>query len=144
ADAAGEVEKITAAMEGAENDGRQAVHATRYVVGVLATVAGLLLMWYFRDIVGYIVASAVLAIIGAPLVELMRKVRGKGRSLPGWLAALVVLLVLWGVGVAMFAIFIPLIFDELTALASVDFSTVLGSFDEPLRRLQNFLDEYFS
>lgn len=131
-------------MEGAENDGRQAVHATRYVVGVLATVAGLLLMWYFRDIVGYIVASAVLAIIGAPLVKLMRKVRVKGRSLPGWLAALVVLLVLWGVGVAMFAIFIPLIFDKLTALASVDFSTVLGSFDEPLRRLQNFLDEYFS
>lgn len=131
-------------MEGAENDGRQAVHATRYVVGVLATVAGLLLMWYFRDIVGYIVASAVLAIIGAPLVKLMRKVRVKGRSLPGWLAALVVLLVLWGVGVAMFAIFIPLIFDKLTALASVDFSNVLGSFDEPLRRLQNFLDEYFS
>src|SRR5699024_7898637 len=88
ADAAGEVEEITAAMEGAENDGRQAVHATRYVVGVLATVAGLLLMWYFRDIVGYIVASAVLAIIGAPLVKLMRKVRVKGRSLPGWLAAL--------------------------------------------------------
>lgn len=131
-------------MEGAENDGRQAVHATRYVVGVLATVAGLLLMWYFRDIVGYIVASAVLAIIGAPLVKLMRKVRVKGRSLPGWLAALVVLLVLWGVGVAMFAIFIPLIFDKLTALASVDFSNVLGSFDAPLRRLQNFLDEYFS
>lgn len=44
----------------------------------------------------------------------------------------------------MFAIFIPLVFDKLTALASVDFSTILASFEQPLHKLQNFLEEYFS
>ena len=126
------------------NDGRQTTHTTKYVVGILATLAGLLLMWYFRDIVGYVIASAVLAIVGSPLVGLVKRVRVRGRSVPDWLAALVVLFLLWGVGVAMFAIFIPLIFGKLTALASVDFSTILASFEQPLRKLQHFLEDYFS
>lgn len=131
-------------MNGTGNESKPTVHWTRYAVGVLATLAGLLLVWYFRDIVGYIIVSAVLAIIGTPLAKLMKRVRVRGRSVPDWLAALVVLLLLWGVGVAMFAIFIPLVFDKLTALASVDFSTILASFEQPLHKLQNFLAEYFS
>ena len=131
-------------MNGTGNESKPTVHWTRYAVGVLATLAGLLLVWYFRDIVGYIIVSAVLAIIGTPLAKLMKRVRVRGRSVPDWLAALVVLLLLWGVGVAMFAIFIPLVFDKLTALASVDFSTILASFEQPLHKLGNFLEEYFS
>ena len=127
-------------MNGTGNESKPTVHWTRYAVGVLATLAGLLLVWYFRDIVGYIIVSAVLAIIGTPLAKLMKRVRVRGRSVPDWLAALL----LWGVGVAMFAIFIPLVFDKLTALASVDFSTILASFEQPLHKLQNFLEEYFS
>ncbi len=51
-------------MNGTGNESKPTVHWTRYAVGVLATLAGLLLVWYFRDIVGYIIVSAVLAIIG--------------------------------------------------------------------------------
>lgn len=116
----------------------------KYIIGVLATIAGLFFLWYFRDIVGYIVISAVLAIIGNPLVGLVRKIHLKGRSIPNWLASLVVLIVLWGVGVAFFSIFIPLIFNKLTALASVDFSNIVDAFALPLAKFQHFLDEYFS
>ena len=84
-------------MNGTGNESKPTVHWTRYTVGVLATLAGLLLVWYFRDIVGYIIVSAVLAIIGTPLAKLMKRVRVRGRSVPDWLAALVVLLLLWGV-----------------------------------------------
>ena len=79
-------------MNGTGNESKPTVHWTRYAVGVLATLAGLLLVWYFRDIVGYIIVSAVLAIIGTPLAKLMKRVRVRGRSVPDWLAALVVLL----------------------------------------------------
>ena len=39
---------------------------------VVATLVAVALLWYFREIVGYIIVSAVLAIIGAPLVRLIR------------------------------------------------------------------------
>lgn len=116
----------------------------KYLIGVLATIVGLVLAWYFRSIVGYIIISAVLAIVGRPLVRLMKRVSIKGRTVPDWLASLVTLLVIWGVGVAFFAIFIPLIFDKLTALAQVDFSHMMPSFKEPIARFQAFMDEYFS
>ena len=64
--------------------------------------------------------------------------------MPNWLAALIVLLVLWGVGVTVFAVFIPLIFNKLTALASVDFASILSSFDDALLQFQHFLQQYFS
>lgn len=131
-------------MWSAESEGSNTGRTSKYLIGILATVVAVVLLWYFREIVGYIIISAVLAIIGSPLVKLMKKVRVRGRTVPGWLAALVVLLVLWGVGVAMFSIFIPLIFNKLTALASVDFSTILDSFEAPLHKFQNFLQEYFS
>lgn len=117
---------------------------TGYVVGVVATLVVLALLWYFREIVGYVIISAVLAIIGAPLVRSIKRLRVRGRSVPNWEAALLVLLVLWGVGVTVFAIFIPLIFSKLTALASVDFSSLLSSFDDALSRFQHFLEQYFS
>lgn len=131
-------------MWAGEGDGRSSGSASKYIIGILATIAAFVLIWYFRDIVGYIIISAVLAIIGSPLVKLMKKVRIKGRTVPGWLAALVVLLVLWGVGITMFSIFIPLIFNKLSALASIDFSNILDSFEAPLHKFQNFLKEYFS
>ena len=117
---------------------------TGYVVGVVATLVAVALLWYFREIVGYIIVSAVLAIIGAPLVRLIRRAHIRGRSVPNWLAALIVLLVLWGVGVTVFAVFIPLIFNKLTALASVDFASILSSFDDALLQFQHFLQQYFS
>ena len=117
---------------------------TGYVVGVVATLVAVALLWYFREIVGYIIVSAVLAIIGAPLVRLIRRAHIRGRSVPNWLAALIVLLVLWDVGVTVFAVFIPLIFNKLTALASVDFASILSSFDDALLQFQHFLQQYFS
>lgn len=116
----------------------------KYAIGLLATVVGIFLLWYFRSIVGYVVISAVLAIVGRPLVMLVKRIRFRGHSVPSWLASLMVLLVIWGVGIAFFAIFIPLIFNKLTVLASMDFSAMFYSFEEPLLKVQAFLEEYFS
>ena len=49
----------------------------RWVMGLsLATIIGALL-WYFREVVVYILISAVLAIVGRPLVGLLCKVKIK-------------------------------------------------------------------
>ncbi len=116
----------------------------QYLIGLAATVVAVVLLWYFRGIVGYVVVSAVLAFIGKPLVGMIRRIRIRGREVPAWLAALTVLLVMWGVGITFFSIFIPLIFSKLTALASVDYSSLLATFQGPIARVQSFLEQYFS
>mgnify|MGYP003305526473 FL=1 len=67
----------------------------RGLIGLAVAVAVGALLWYFRDVVVYILISAVLAIVGRPLVTLLCKVRIKHICLPRWLAATFTLLFLW-------------------------------------------------
>ena len=104
----------------------------RFTVGAAITAVVLFLMWYFSSIVIYILVSAVLAIMGRPLVA--RISRGRiGR----WL-------VIWIVFAVMCGLFVPLVTNKLYQLAHLDFSTVLTSVEEPLQRIQDYLTHFFS
>ena len=116
----------------------------KYIIGVITTIVGLLLLWYFRDILGYIVVSAVLAVIGAPLVNLLRRIKFGKYVLPAWLAALIVLFIIIGTCVALFALFVPLIFNRIAMLASVNFADIAFDFRAPIAKFQTFLQDYFS
>ena len=76
-------------------------------LGILAVIV--LLCWYFRSVLVYIVIAFVVSLIGQPLMRLMRRVKIRGRSLPdGLLAVLTIILIL--VGALLFITqFIPVI-----------------------------------
>lgn len=116
----------------------------RYIVGAVVAAVILFLVWYFSNIVGYILISAVLAIIGKPIVDKLVRVRIKGRSFPRWLAALVALLAIWTVAVLFVTFFIPLVFGKFSELSRMDVSFVVEAFEEPLLALQDFLEKYFA
>ncbi len=116
----------------------------KYLIGLLVATAVVFLVWRFGNIVIYIVLSAVLAVMGKPLVEAIQRVKiGKFRP-PRWLAALLTLVAMWIVLVAFFTFFIPLMFGKLSELASLDTSYIIDSFREPLQSLQDWLTATFS
>lgn len=100
----------------------------RFTVGAVITAVVLFLMWYFSSIVIYILVSAVLAIMGRPLVARISRGRIGRWHVPRWCGALVTLLVT----------------NKLYQLAHLDFSTVLTSVEEPLQRIQDYLTHFFS
>ena len=55
-------------------------------IGIVAVIG--LLCWYFKNVLIYIVLAFVVSLISQPLTHLMRKVRFKGKSAPGWLLAI--------------------------------------------------------
>ena len=67
----------------------------RWLAGLAAMAVAGVLLWYFRSTVVYILISAVLAIIGGPLVRLLSRVKIGKFSLPRWASALVTLVVMW-------------------------------------------------
>src|SRR5690606_11412267 len=88
-------------------------------------LAGILLLgyvlWVLRSILVYLVISAVLALLGRPLVEFFRKpVKGKKWKLPPGLAALLTLGVEVGILAALAAIFLPLITQEISYWQQID------------------------
>jgi predicted PurR-regulated permease PerM len=115
----------------------------KYILGIAGTAIIIFLIWYFSNIVTYILISAVLAIIGKPLVTLLTKLRIRKWIVPKGLAAAVTLIALWGVFVAFFSLFIPLIFNKLSELSNVNITQLIDALDEPLNYFQRFLEYSF-
>lgn len=116
----------------------------RYLVIIAATAIALFLVWYFSSIVAYILISAVLAIIGHPLVSKLESLRLKGRNMPRWMAAAVTLVTIWVVGVLFFYLFLPLVYGKLNELSAFDMEHVADMIREPLNELQARLEKAFS
>ena len=116
----------------------------KYIIGVAITAIILSLLWYFSNVVAYILVSAVLAIIGKPLVVLLSKFRIRNVRLPRVVIALITLGTIWAVAITFFALFIPLISSNISQLASIDLTKIIASFTKPLESLQSFIQEFFA
>lgn len=115
----------------------------RYLAGLAVTALVLFLVWYFSSVVIYILVSAVLAIVGRPLVNRIAKIKIKERQLPRWVAAFVTLVTMWIIFVAAFSLFVPLVANKVYELSTLDFRSVLKSIEEPISRAQEYLSTLF-
>ena len=61
-------------------------------VSVVLLIMG---VWYFRNIVAYILISGVLSLVGRPLVDLLSRIRIRRWHLPKGISALITVAVLW-------------------------------------------------
>ena len=61
-------------------------------LGILAVI--LAACWYFRSVLVYVLVAFVVSLIGHPLMELMRKIKIKGKQLPESLLAVVTILLI--------------------------------------------------
>ena len=64
-------------------------------LGVLAVM--LMLCWYFRSVLVYVILAFIVSLIGQPLMRLFRKVKIKGRGAPDWLLAVLTLVLIFAV-----------------------------------------------
>ncbi|MEG1405463.1 MAG: AI-2E family transporter [Alistipes sp.] len=116
----------------------------RFIVGAVVTAAILFLIWYFSSIVVYILVSAVLAIVGRPLVYRLSQLHVRRWRIPRWLAALVTLILIWVVLMTLCTLFVPLVTNKIYHLSTLDFSTVMATIEEPISRAQSYLNSVYS
>src|SRR5690606_32599269 len=99
-------------------------NAIKYLDLIVALVAGVFLLWYFRSVFIFISIAAVFSLITRPIFEIFK--RGHiGRHFVGnGLAALFTVLIIWIFIGLFFRYTIPLIGGELHYLSSVDYPQV--------------------
>ena len=95
--------------------------------------------WFFRNIVAYILVSGVFSIMGRPLVDLFCKIKIKSWSFPRSLAALITLLVIWGIIILFFVIFVPLITRQIDYFSSIDSSKIVQIVSGPIDKVESLL-----
>lgn len=115
---------------------------TRYILIGLGLVFLSFLLWFFSSIVAYLIAAAVLSLIGSPLVELLGKVKlGKFR-IPISLRALLTLIILWTLFIGFFRFIIPIIAHEATELSEVDVNSFVTRLAQPIGEVESIWEEY--
>lgn len=118
----------------------------RYIVAGAITAIVLFLVWYFSAVVAYILTSAVLAMIGKPMTDMLCRIHiGQTKiPFPKWLAALCTLLTIWIVIVGVFALFVPIVFQKINEFSALDIPHIINSFHEPLMSFEHFIKHTFA
>jgi predicted PurR-regulated permease PerM len=101
-------------------------------------------VWFFRNIVVYILVSGVLSIMGRPLVDLFCRIRIRRWSFPRALAALLTLLIIWGFIIAFFVTFVPLLTTQINYFSTIDSDRLVQLIEGPIIKIENIFKSFNS
>ncbi len=114
----------------------------RNILIFLGILIFLALLWYFRNIVVFILVSGVLSVMGRPLVDLFSRIRIGRWSLPRVISALITLLIIWGIIILFFVIFVPLVTRQINYFSTIDSDKIVQIVEGPINRIEALLNSF--
>ncbi len=115
---------------------------SRYFVIALSIIAVIVLTYIFSNIVMYVLISWVLAMLGQPLMKLFQKIKiGKFKVGPN-MGAILTLTSFFVIISLLFSLFVPLIIQQASNLAEVDYAAVATALEEPIGQANEWLIEH--
>ena len=108
---------------------------TSYLIAAVSLIIVGAVIYYFSDIVTYILIAWVISMIGAPVVVFLRKYLGKN------LAAIITLGLFVFASILLFWIFIPPLVNQVENLSKVDYNKVVTALEEPILDWEEWLIE---
>ncbi len=112
-----------------------------FFVILIAAVIGFLI-WYFSQIVIFIIVAGVLSIIGNPLVELLDRLKIGKVSFPHGLSVTLTLILMLLVFFGLFSFFIPLVIQEAGMISGIDGRQLMEYYQKEIAWLQHLLLDY--
>jgi len=112
---------------------------SRYIIIGFSLAIISYLLWFFSNVVVYILLSYVMALIGAPLVYLIERIHIKNQHVPRWLAAITALISIWSVFALLIYITVPLIIYQANELTNANFHTLLLQIKPWIEKIENVI-----
>lgn len=112
---------------------------TRIIIAVAGALLGLFMIWYFFDILVYIIIAAVISLMGQPLVDLLSRLHIGKIQMPKWLSALITLVVILGLITGFILTFVPLISKQAAIISRINVDEVVGYFAGVIQEAQELL-----
>jgi predicted PurR-regulated permease PerM len=115
----------------------------RYLLILIGVAVLGYVLWYFSNVLAYVLVAAVLSLIGRPLVGLLGRIRLGNSRLPEGFRAMVVLILIWLVIFGFFRLFVPLIANEANELSQIDSQLLLEKLEKPIDKLEEWYDDFY-
>ena len=97
----------------------------RIVLIILGAALLVYVLYNLSNVLIYFFISAILALIGRPLMVLLSKFKIKGRQIPNWLSALAVLVLFITLLAGFVRLLVPIINEEIQVISSIDVEEIL-------------------
>jgi len=116
------------------------MNSTLRTLGIIVLLAfAIFLAWYFFAILAYILISAVISIMGHPMVRFFDSLHIRKIKFPHALSSLLALLIIIAVFFALIFTFVPLIVSEANVISKIDVNMVADRMKEPIIYIQQQL-----
>lgn len=115
---------------------------TRYIIIAFTLIFIGFLLWYFSNIVAYIIVAGVINLLGSPMVELLGSIRWRKFRIPVSIRALITLVIIWVAFLGFFRVFIPIVAAEANELSNVDVNVLVDRLEDPIARVESWYDEF--
>lgn len=116
----------------------------KWCVTIAILVVVVAALWYLSDVVIYVIASAVLSLVGRPLVVRLSQLRIAGHTIPLAVASAVTLVVMWLVIGVLLWLFLPLLYDKVNTLTALDWDSVTAVVERSLVNVERYLERTFA
>ena len=112
----------------------------RYIIIAAGIAIVAWLCHTFSNVLIYIIAAFVVSLIGRPLMQLLRKIRFKGKSAPDWLLSIVTIVVILGILLFVVTQAIPVVARIVRDASVLNSSSLEGN---PLDRVNDWIVSLF-
>ncbi len=116
---------------------------SRVVAIVLPILVVCFLVYFFSEVVAYVLIAWVISMIGMPVMDfLLNRLNFRKHKLGHSLAAILTLVAFVSVFILISWVFVPLIVQQARNLAGVDYHSIGVALQDPLNRLNQWLYEF--
>lgn len=114
----------------------------KFIGGFIILILAIYLIWYFADILVYVLIAGVLSFVGQPLVRIYDKIHFRKYKIPHSISAVLSLITMLIAIVLFFLIFVPIITRQAEVFSEIDFEYVGEQIIAPLTNAELKLHEY--
>ena len=116
---------------------------SKYIVICAITTVVLFLAWYFSNILTCILISAVLALVGNPIMDFLTRTKVGKFSLPNPVAALVTLVLIGALLSGLILFIIPLVGKIVSEMSTINMEEINNKLGVPLADINLRMHEFF-
>lgn len=115
----------------------------RYAMITAAAAVILVLCWFFRDVIVYMLLAGVVALIGRPVMDLLNKIKIKGKGLPQWFYAILTIVIILGIFLSAVTLLVPIIAGIAKDISMANIESAAHSAVLALKDLNTFMADKF-
>lgn len=110
-----------------------------YIIKLGGLALILALCWYFKSVLIYIIVAFVVSMIGRPFMQLLKKIKIKGKSAPNWLLALITIILIISLLVLLITQMIPLVSNIIRDALAISDNTAFNFSSNPIEKVNEWI-----